>query len=344
MTDNLFDLITFVITFGEDASSLKRMATLFKMKPEMLKCLVQIPRYSSDLSVESLQRPRESARTEQTMLMVKDFLQVPPAISHKYNALVEQCHKDVQQNDNSLWSLCNAMDASKKVFQPKAWLFLQSLTLPSDEDFNEMTSRCVYAMLNLELDSDQTDDVERYLANCLVRVIPEAGWNEDMLKDATFKLWAEVRRGLRGLLGICTRNMAQVIAYLHASKPRLDSTHGPGLAIKLAVATTSGNSEHLVEHLSLTSADTSTSRVLKDLATTLTRGTGVKLNPTNELEYHTALEAMCVLSIFRRSGDPQGTLRESFGTTLRKVSEKVCTVNASDADGASMKIYCVLAE
>lgn len=275
----------------------------------------RIQRYSSDLSVATLARPRVHARSEQAMHMVKDFLQIPPQIAHTYHELVSRCHKDVSANDASLWEVCNAIDMNKKDFQPRSWSFVTALTLPADDDFTELTSRCVYAMLNLELDRDDPDD---FLNNIMVHANHKAYVRCNNRKDRQ-ALWFKARTGLRGLLGIVTRNMAQVIAYLHAAK-WLNPGEGPGLGIKLAVATTSGNAEHLVEHLRLNSNDTSTRRVLKDLQAVLT--TDLSLSTEEEEAYQLALEAMCVLAIYRRSGDPQRTLRDTFSISMRMVTEK----------------------
>lgn len=76
ISSKLFDLVTFLLQLGEDTPSLKIMAHLFKLKADMLKALIQIPMYSTDMPLRTLVRPRAQQRAEQAALLMRDHLGV----------------------------------------------------------------------------------------------------------------------------------------------------------------------------------------------------------------------------------------------------------------------------
>ena len=309
ITSKVFDFISFFLTYGEDTPSTKGMALVFKIKLDLLKAVMQLPMYAADMPVRTLRRPRSGQRIEKAVDLLKDYLRVPPEAAYKYNEILSRARIDVEQNDHALFDMCILLDKFKQGFEPRCWEFIQALTLPSDEAYGEFTSRVMYAMLNLERDVEDSRD---YLKCAKIDV--------SSLRSATARndKWFECRQALRGLLGMCTSNMAQIVAFLHSAR-WIWPEHSHGLMLKLAVSTVSGNSSHLSEHLRLASGDLTTHRVLYNLTDALTHG--MSLNEREREGYSLAYEAICVLSIFRRSGDPQGELKALFGTSLRMVAE-----------------------
>ena len=313
LCSKVFDFITLMLTFGTDSPSLKATALVFKIKPDLLRTLMQVPLYSVDLPVRTLERPRASQRVEQAIGLLKDHLRIPADAAFKYNEMLSRACEDVKINDEALFRVCKQLDRYKESFTPRSWEFVQALTLPGNDAFDEFTSRALYAMLNLERDADDAMD---FLVNAKVmdRVDLELQFPTPNARNGK---WQQVRIAMRGLLAMCTLNMSQVIAFLHAAD-WIAPSNGSGLMMKLAICTTSGNSSHLVEHLALNSTDSSVRRVLVDLTSALTND---ELNESERDDYALAFEAVAVLTIFRRSGDPQGTLITHFGRALRMVSE-----------------------
>ena len=309
VTSKVFDFISFFMTYGEDTPSTKSMALIFKIKIDLLKAVMQLPMYAADMPVRTLRRPRSSERIEKGVDILKDYLRVPAEIAYKYNEILSRARVDVATNDEALFDTCIQLDRFKAQHEPRCWEFFQALTLPSDEAFNEFTSRVMYAMLHLERDVPDSADFLRCAKIDISTMRTAAARNSK---------WFEVRQALRGVLGMCTSNMAQIVAFLHSAawiKP--EKTHG--LMLKLAVSTTSGNASHLAEHLRLFTGDATTHRVLFNLTDTLTHN--LNFDESHREAYALAFEAMCVLSMFRRSGDPQGQLRLLFAKSLRMTAE-----------------------
>jgi hypothetical protein len=332
LTGKVFDFITFFLQFGEDTSSLKATAINFKVKVDLLKALVQLPMYDIDTPVRTLRRPRAQQRTERAIELLKDHLHVPAEIAFKYNEVLGRAQSDVAANDEALFDLCVQIDRFKEVHEPRSWEYVQALTLPANEAYPGFTSRALYAILNLEKD---VEDPVRYLQN--VKLTP------DSAKSARDRKWKLARQALRGILGMAAYNMAQVIAFLHAAA-WIEPQKGHGLMLKLAVSTISGSGSNLVEQLSLVSNDRTTNLTVYNLTDALTRD--LDLNKRRRDGYAICFEAIAVLTIFRRSGDPQGVLRKKFSKALRMTAECLeihpamitAMLSASTGDGATFDV------
>jgi len=323
LASKLFDLITFVLQLGEDVPSLKSMALTFKIKADLLRALVQVPLYATDQPLRKVIRPRSAQRAEQATSLMRDHLGLDPACVFKFNDLVSKSRREVYQNDTSLHELCWALDKTKESFMPRAWYYVQCLTMPTDEQYQGFTSRGLYALLNLERPGWSADDNKNFAGEYLTnaQVLKAHPSRRSLHTDSALDtLWKDhVRCALRGLIGCATGNMAQVIAFLHAAS-WLNSGHGPGLAIKFALSTIWGNAGHLKEFLRLQQSDTTTRPTLLDVAHALTRGDS---SEANVVAYAQAIEAICAITMFRRSGDPQSDLQSTFEGAIRHIPDKL---------------------
>ena len=278
--------------------------------------------YSTDQPLRKLVRPRSQQRAENAAAIMRDHLGISPTAVFRFDLLISQSRKDVMVNDTHLHEVCSALNKTKASHEPNCWSFIQILTLPGDSVYQDFLSRGLYAMLNLERAGFSIDDSKSF-SESFLRTVQIGGNNKAFAKaKATGVLdtfWEDnVRCALRGLIGVASGNMAQIIAFLYASD-WLEPSHGAGLALKFGVSTTCGNDQHMTEFLCLESADTTTRPVLLDLTSALTAKDG--LSDERKLAYAERIEAICVLGMFRRSGDPQQSLRKTFGRCLRMVSE-----------------------
>ena len=253
--------------------------------------------YSTDQPLRKLVRPRSQQRAENAASIMRDHLGISPTAVFRFDLLISQSRKEVMINDTHLHELCSALNKTKASHQPGCWSFIQMLSLPGDTVYQDFLSRGLYAMLNLERAGYSIDD-EKSFSKSFLRTLQIDGNNNAFAKakaaGALDAFWENtVRCAVRGLIGVASGNMAQIIAFLHASD-WLESSHGAGLALKFGVSTTCGNDQHMTEFLCLESADTSTRPVLLDLTSALTAKDS--LSDEKKLAY---AECMATSTLFR---------------------------------------------
>lgn len=73
---------------------------------------------------------------------------IDPTLVFGFHEMVSKSRKEVMQNDTYLHEMCTSLDRTKTTAQPNAWAYVQCLSLPRDDEFNEFTSRGLYGELN----------------------------------------------------------------------------------------------------------------------------------------------------------------------------------------------------